>query len=70
MDNEEDGATEFDPSMTVIVEVLGGVVQETTSPKFIHTIVVDYDNFPDAEIEYFLDERKVEMGRIKWGAEA
>lgn len=58
---EED--TLFDPDLTVLVEVDGGVASFQCLPKNIAGIIVDHDNFPDAEID-------MENGRIIWGEPA
>lgn len=44
----------------VIVEVSGGVADITACPKSCDPIIVDYDNFPDAEIDWI-------KGTITWG---
>lgn len=56
----------FDPGTTVIIEVSGGVVQDTTSPNGIEALVVDYDNNPDAAIDYY-EVDGVRWGRVIWG---
>jgi len=63
---EED--TLFDPDLVVMVEVEGGVASFTKLPEHnvdgvvrkFDAIIVDYDNFPDAEIDW-------ENGVIRWG---
>lgn len=44
----------------VIVEVSGGVAYISAYPKNCTPIIVDYDNFPDAEIDWLKDT-------ITWG---
>jgi hypothetical protein len=59
--SEED--TLFDPDLVAMVEVDGGVASFTRVPPHIEAIIVDYDNFPDAEIDW-------ENGIIHWGESA
>jgi len=66
---DDDSEYVFDPNVTVIIEVKGGVVQDTQSPNGIEPLILDLDVHPDAEITYF-EEDGVQWGRVVWGEQA
>lgn len=58
---ENDNEYVFDPNATVIVEVSGGVAFVSECPDNVEALIVDYDNTPDAVIEYY------EINGVQWG---